>query len=342
MMGLTPPIEGGSQRHIYEISENLNNNVLTQRGSLCRNKISLPIIQKNNFLINVTFFIFCLIYTIKLLLIKKHKIIHIHENLLYLLAPILKLRYKVIITVHGITGFKFYDKNYLWFLFKLGLKTADLIISVSVTDKDKLKKEFDNVVYIPNGVDTSLYETINPKIDKKITFIGRIHKQKGVYYLLKAYQKLDTNFKLNLLAKENDYAEKLKKQFKNKNIKWRGFILDREKLFSEIASSYVLVYPSIWEALPWPALLEGLASGRPVIASNLEGMNQIFKNNKNIILVNPEDSEKLAEKISYLINNLKQAEEIGKKGKKLAEKFDWKIIAKKTKTQYNKLLSNKK
>ena len=46
MIGLTPGIEGGSQRHIYEISSRINCKVLTQRRSICKNKIEIPILSE--------------------------------------------------------------------------------------------------------------------------------------------------------------------------------------------------------------------------------------------------------------------------------------------------------
>src|SRR3989344_2001649 len=94
LIGLTPPEEGCSQRHIFEIAERINEvTVLTQQGSRCRKKIELPIINSSILLRNLTFFFMCCIYSIKLLLLEqKYDLIHIHENLLYLLAPFLSLK----------------------------------------------------------------------------------------------------------------------------------------------------------------------------------------------------------------------------------------------------------
>ncbi|MCX6748461.1 MAG: glycosyltransferase [Candidatus Pacearchaeota archaeon] len=311
MIGITPPIEGGSQRHIYEISSKINCQVLTQKGSICKNKIELPVLDNNQLLLNLT-----------------------------PLAILLKIRYKVVITVHGITGFKFYESKLLWFFFKQGLKLADLIISVSVNDKMLLDKEFSNVIYISNGVDLELYRNINPEIKKQITFVGRIHEQKGVVYLLEAFTlltKQNPDFELNIIGKINPLASSLKNQFSNPKIIWKGFILDRKILFKEIASSYALVYPSLWEALPWPALLEGLASGRPIVASDLQGMRKVFNNKKNILLCTPGNSKELAEKIQLLLKNKNMAEKVGKAGKNLSLRFDWQEIARKINSEYGKL-----
>ena len=201
-MGLTPPLEGGSERHIYELAvRNKNAVVLTQKGSDCLNKIELPVMNISSFLRNISFFMMCLLYSLKLLLVKKYDLIHIHDNLLYFLVPLLKLRYKVIVTIHGITGFHFYENKRLWFFFSTSLRFATHLISVSVNDKKLLDQTFKHVSYIPNGVDTGLYSTFKVPVEKKITFLGRIHEQKGLTYLLEAFtsfkKKYDTNNTLN-------------------------------------------------------------------------------------------------------------------------------------------------
>ncbi|MDO8459582.1 MAG: glycosyltransferase family 4 protein [Nanoarchaeota archaeon] len=335
MMGLTLPLPGGSERHIYEISSRMPNcTVLTQKGSSCKNKIELPVIKKTTFTRAISFLLVTSLYTFALILTpkKKYTVIHIHENLTYLLIPLLKLRYKVVVTVHGFQGFKFYDNKFLWFFFGNCLKLADKIVTHGYYETEVLQKVYREVKNIPDGVDLDLYKKINEKVQKKISFVGRIHEQKGISFLLDAFEKISKEFPeytLEILAKsEGHLYESLRKKHPNKNIIWRGFILDRDTLFADMCSSTLLVYPSMWEAIPWPALLEGLASGRPVIASHLYGMEKIFNDSKDIVLVKPGDSDALAKSIAKLLKDKKLAEEIGKQGKKTASSYDLESMAK--------------
>ncbi|PJB94465.1 hypothetical protein CO081_01215 [Candidatus Pacearchaeota archaeon CG_4_9_14_0_8_um_filter_35_24] len=350
MMGLTPPVEGGSERHIYEISSRIPESfVFTQKNSICQNKVTVPIYKKNNFFRNILFLLTSFVYSIVLLItpVKKYDLIHIHENLLYFLTPILKLRYKVIITVHGISGFRFFDNKLIWPAFRYCLSRANKIISVSVADVDNLKKEIENIKYIPNGVDLEFYSKIKPlKVQKKITFIGRIHKQKGTSNLLKAFQtfsKKYPGYNLQIIGKkEGNLYHELKTKYKSDKIIWKGFVSDRRILFKEASSSYLLVFPSIWEALPWPALLEGLGSGRPVIASDLPGMRKIFKDNTNIVLVKPSSVESLEKALIAMAKSPKKANQIGRNGKKTAKKYEWSKIALEVQNLYNTVLSDKR
>jgi glycosyltransferase involved in cell wall biosynthesis len=337
MMGLTPPLEGGSERHIYEISKRIENaTVFTQKDSICNNKIEVKVSKKSTFLRNISFFIKSFFYSLFLLFTfkKKYELIHIHENLLYFVAPILRLRYKIIITVHGIKGFKYYDNKFYWIFFRTVLRFADILIAVNLEDKILLEKYFKKVVYIPNGVDLSYYGNKKYKIENKITFIGRIHEQKGIIYLLKAFDSTKNqlkDFKLEIIGKEDEYANQLKKQFPDKNIIWRGFVSDRNLIAKYLCSSYCIVLPSLWEGLPL-TLFESLASGRPLILSDIPAFKSVINN--EAVFFKSQDSKDLADKILYLINNKETADKIAKKGLKLSEEYDWNKISEKLVSVY--------
>jgi len=320
MIGISPPEQGGSQRHIYEIASRLKADLLTQKGSSYKGKkIEIPVLNKSTFLRNISFMIFSFPAILALIFKKRHDIIHLHENFLYFYIPLLSLRYKVVTTVHGCKGFKFFDNKLLWQVYKSALKFSNRIIAVSMEDEKILKHYFRKVVYIPNGVDNSLYRN-KIKVEKKIIFIGRIHAQKGIYYLLKAFEEIKdklSEFKLEIIGKgEKEYETKLKEEFNDKRLIWRGFISDRKVIAESLQSAYMICLPSLWEGLPL-TLFEALASSRPVIASNLDVFRTIVQNNKSAVLFEPENVKELENAILYLAKNKKIAKKIGEEGKKL-------------------------
>lgn len=337
MMGFTPPEEGGSERHIYELSKRIPDcTVFTQKGSLCSKKKEISLlVNKPLFIRNLLFLFFSFLYSFTLLFKKKYKIVHVHENLLYLLIPLLKLRHHVIVTVHGINGFKFYDNKFLWFFFKFPLKFANKIIAVNTEDEKKLKTIFGKkVVYIPNGVDLSFYKQKSVKIENKITFIGRIHEQKGIIYLLKAFSELEnknSELKLEIIGKINDYALELKKLFPSKRIIWRGFMEDKSQIVKSLSSAYCITLPSLWEGLPL-TLFESLASGRPVIVSDIPAFKSVISS--QAIFCKPNDAQDLKNKIIFLMKNKLLAKKLGESGKKLSKNYDWEVIAKNTLSAY--------
>ncbi|MBU0977076.1 MAG: glycosyltransferase family 4 protein [Nanoarchaeota archaeon] len=336
LIGLTPPLEGGSERHIYEISSRMKNStVLTQKGSSCKRKIEVYTLNNSSFLRSISFFFSCLFYAIFLTFSKKqYSTIHVHENLLYFLIPLLSLRYKTVVTVHGIKGFKFYDVKFLWFFFRQALKSANQLIAVNKEDEKLLKHFFKKVSYIPNGVDHSAYENLHTAVKKKISFIGRIHEQKGLVYLLESFQTINKDFpdfSLEIIGEINDYAKELKKKFQNKNIIWRGYLSDRNEIIKSLSSAYCICLPSLWEGLPL-TLFEALAAGRPVILSDIPAFKSVIKD--EAIFFKCKETRDLTDKIESLLKNKKKGDEIGKKGEKLAMEYSWNKIAKRTENEY--------
>jgi len=338
-MGLTPPLEGGSERHIYEISSRIPRSVVfTQESSICKDKLSIPLIKRPQYLRSFMFLAFSFLYSFFLILTpkKKYDLIHLHENLLYFITPILKLRYEVVITVHGVKGFKFYDNKKLWKKFKKGLRKADKIIAVNEVDKALLEKELENVYYVPNGVDFTYYNQVNPKIENKIVFIGRIHEQKGLIYLLEAFDilaKKYSKFTLEIVGSENEYSNKLKEKFPNKRIIWRGYIRDRKKIARTLKSAYLIVLPSLWEGLPL-TLIESLASKRPVIVSDIPPFKSVI--NGEALLFKVKNTKDLVNKITNLLKDKKLSENTGKKGLALSKSYSWESIAEQTQDVYKK------
>lgn len=331
MMGLTPPLEGGSEQHIYELSSRIPNaDVFTQKGSICKKKTTVALPASPHLWRNLLFLIASFCYSIILICTPspRYRVIHIHENLLYVLAPLLSLRYKLVITVHGLKGFKFHDSPLLWPIFRGCLSFADQLIAVSKADEKLLEKHFDNVHYMPNGVNVSLYQATSARVEKKITFIGRIHEQKGIIYLLKAFDtfsKKQPDVKLVLIGKINAYAEQLQKQFPNQNIIWKGYVSDRQAIAHMLKSSYLVALPSLWEGLPL-TLFESLASGRPVLVSDIPAFKSVVSD-KEVFFTKAKDVKDIADKMVYAFANSEIVNAKGKSGLIIAKKYDWKSIA---------------
>ncbi len=343
IIGQTPPLEGGAQMHIYEVASRISSaDIATQKGSVFKNYISFNILKSPTLIREVTFFLNALFLSIKILVFKReYKLVHLHQNLCYFIAPLLRLRYKVVITVHGIHGFKFYDCKFFWFFFRNALSFANGIIAVNSEDEKELKKYFgDKVVYIPNGVNLSIYSKINPPVEDKIGFIGRIHEQKGIIYLLEAFhevEKVHPEFKLDIIGEVNDYAKQLQKKFPSKNIIWRGYLSDRKEIVKILKSSYCIALPSLWEGLPL-TLFEALASSRPVIVSDIPAFKSVLKD--EAIFYEVKNSKDLEKSIKLIIEDKSLAKAYGIKGKKLAEVYDWDNIAKKIQEIYSNAIKS--
>lgn len=321
IIGQTPPRIGGKEQYVHQISSKLDCDLLTQKGSQSKNKIEIPVFGKNRYLKSFSFAIFSFLFLLKNSINKKYKTIAIQESLLYFLPIFFSWRYSFITTLHGITGMKFYEKKIIWGIAKLALKKNKKVVCVGEPDYEKLRVELKNVVLIKNGVDlTEFDKEKNIKIEKKMTYIGRINFQKGVDLLIQAFKELPDKkgFKLNIIGKTEDSSfDQILKN--DKEILFLGEINDREKVVKELKSSYCLIFPSRFGEGLSLALLEQMASGRPIICSRLES-TKILKN--SALFFNPGDKGDLKAKMEYTIKNKIKIERLAKKSKKISKKYN--------------------
>jgi glycosyltransferase involved in cell wall biosynthesis len=193
---------------------------------------------------------------------------------------------------------------------------------------------------IPNGVnveDFNLSEDEMERVKAKyglnettIMFAGNVIPRKGVEYLIRAAEILnDEKILLLIVGNTNldrEYAEKVIDYAKKKriNAKFTGFV-PYEDLKALYKACDIFVLPSLEEGFGI-VLTEALASGKPLIGTNIGGILAQIKDGWNGFLVEPGDEKGLAERIRYLIENEEERIRMGKNSKKLAEEFDWKKI----------------
>ncbi len=81
-----------------------------------------------------------------------------------------------------------------------------------------------------------------------------------------------------------------------------------------------------------------MACGIPIVASNIGGIPDIIKDGENGLLVQPKDSEALADAIIYLLKNEGVRENMGKNGRKKVEDYSWERVAEETEKVYSSLM----
>jgi glycosyltransferase involved in cell wall biosynthesis len=157
-----------------------------------------------------------------------------------------------------------------------------------------------------------------------IVTVGRLCPLKGVHYLLEALEMIIPRHPHVMLYIVGDpvideyrnYQNELWKIIKrNKleaNVKFTGWRTDAMAI---TALMDILVHPSLSEGFCL-AVLEGMALGKPVVASRLGGLREAIIDGENGFLVAPGDVRSFAEKISILIDNKKLRESLGQAARK--------------------------
>lgn len=226
---------------------------------------------------------------------------------------------------------------------KVVLNNADAIIALSQNMKDDMQKISKKEVYIlPNGVDTTSFnESKNKSNDNttEIVYIGSLLPVKGVEYLIEAINILhQTHPKISLTivgdgSNRRSLEQIVKKHGLEQNIIFTGKI-SHEDVPNRLNSNDIFVLPSISEGMP-NVLLEAMAAGLPIVATNVGGIPDIVKNNKNGYLVEPKNPQQLAERIHFLIENTEIHRIISEQNQVDAQKYDWNNIITKLENIYS-------
>ena len=187
------------------------------------------------------------------------------------------------------------------------------------------------IVTISNGIDINRFRNITP-VDLSSTFsiddrvvkmliIGRLQPVKGHLDLLPVLAKLkNEGLKFHLLiigsGRLRDKIEGMVQELHLENcVTLAGF---RKDVPGILASSDVVLMPSLWEGLPL-SLLEAMVMGNAVVASAVGGIPDVIDDGENGFLFNPGDSDAMAEKIKKLIVDKHLRKLMGARAKKLVE-----------------------
>lgn len=221
---------------------------------------------------------------------------------------------------------------------KLIVQSSDRLIAVS---RSVMKHAIEDLgapsfktFVIPNGVNTRAYLPNTHKgKDVIVTFIGRLIGNKGPNYLIRAAPSILKNHpEVHFyIIGEGPLKDKLIKIATLRKLKDRvHFFGSVPDVLPFLQETTVFVRPSLTEGMSL-TVLEAMACGLPIVASNVEGNVEIIDNGKTGYLVPPADSKALAEAIIFLLDNRKIASEIGRSARKKTEKFyDWEQIADQT------------
>jgi glycosyltransferase involved in cell wall biosynthesis len=239
-----------------------------------------------------------------------------------------------------------YQKYYNTFFPKYAQK-AQKVITVSNYSKQDMIKEFllekDKVEVVFNGVNerfTTLEELEKTEIRKKYTngskyfiFLGSLHPRKNVVRLFNAFNSFclkNPNYKLLIVGEKMFWTENIKKAYesiKNKNaIIFTGH-LSQEELFKVVPAASCLLYISYFEGFGIP-LLEAMASGTPIITSNITAMPEIADN--AAIKVDPFSVEEITNAMHKICSDQQYSNQLVNHGFERVKFFSWDKTAAKT------------
>lgn len=198
-------------------------------------------------------------------------------------------------------------------------------------DKFLFQSEFTRDMFVKFGYDvkkTHIIENpydcknIQPNYDGKnyILYFGRLSNEKGIYTLLNAMKTLP-NLKLKIVGDGPEHNSYLNYVVENSicNVKFLGPKWDKE-LEPIIKDCKFVVVPSEWyEPSPY-VVLQAFSYGKPVVASNRGGLNDLIIHNENGLFFKAGDSNSLTEKIKFMLQDKNIVHKMGQNARMILEK----------------------
>ncbi len=192
---------------------------------------------------------------------------------------------------------------------------------------------------VPNGIDCERFSPSVRPIDERdddrvrILYVGRMDQRKGVPYLLKAIplaqRRLDARIELLLVGDGRMRSILFPKplDLHGAEIRTVGRV-DPDSLPRYYRSADIFCSPATGRESFGIVLLEAMASGVPVVASDIPGYRRVITHGIDGLLVRPKDPRALADAIVTLGANKSYGNELGARGRKKALQYDWPIVAK--------------
>jgi phosphatidylinositol alpha-mannosyltransferase len=270
---------------------------------------------------------------------ERFDVVHAHEPLMPALPPTI-LRYSDALnigTFHAHRG-SYYGYFYGRPVLKSVFANLDGRIAVSRAAKKFVQQYFQSrYTIIPNGVDYARFSTAEPLselMDRRpnVLFVGRPEKRKGLGYLIRAYPAIKNAFPQAriIVAGAGDWnRDRYHSYAESHGMTDILFIGEQpdDVLPSLYQSAQVFCSPAIGGESFGIVLLEAMAAGVPVVASDIEGYREVMSNGKQGLLVPPRDEQALAEAICRLLQDGPMRGEMATAGQAWAHHFAWPQVA---------------
>ena len=285
---------------------------------------------------------------------EKFDIIHLHEPLCPMLCTtVLRLSQTANVgTFHayGAIGYSLV-KPLNTILLKRWFRKLHGKIAVSKPAMELVNKHFPgDYTVIPNGVDLDCFSSGVSPIDEfgdgkiNILFVGRLEKRKGLDYLIEAHKHIKQeipNSRLIIVGPGTRLRNKYEKRVAQNGLKDVVFVgcVSHDELPRYYNTADIVCAPATGKESFGIVLLEAMALGKPVVASNIDGYASIMTHGAEGLLVPPKDEKALAQALLSLMESKSLRQQMGVRGRLTVADYDWKRVVQKVLDYYVKVLN---
>ncbi|MFC2034248.1 glycosyltransferase family 4 protein [Chloroflexota bacterium] len=286
---------------------------------------------------------------------EKFDIVHLHEPFMPMLcSAVLRFSDSVNIgTFHACDGWPGYrlGRPITTIMLDRRARNLDGKIAVSKPALDfasKFVPGYYNI--IPNGININHFSPDVTPISKycdgkkNILFLGRLERRKGLNYLIKAYQQVKKEIpdsRLIIVGPGTRPRQKFEKWTKRNGLKDVVFIgyASYEDLPRYYKTADIYCSPATGRESFGIVLLEAMAVGKPIVASNIAGYASVLTHGEEGILVPPKNIGELAQALISLLKDDSLRKQMGEKGLLTAKKYSWEQVSQRVFDYYIKIIN---
>ena len=205
---------------------------------------------------------------------------------------------------------------------------------------------------IPNGIDMEQFSLDVPPIEefcdgkKNILFLGRLEFRKGVNYLLKAYLQVKPEIPNSRLIIAGP-GTRLRKRYEKwvrlhrleNDVIFVGFVSESDKP-RYYKTADVFCAPATSRESFGIVLLEAMAMGKPIVATNIDGYANVVSHGEDGFLVPPQNAKELAEALIHMLSDENIGQQMAIKGRQKAVEYNWEDITQRICNFYEKVLDD--
>jgi len=212
-------------------------------------------------------------------------------------------------------------------------------IAVSNTARQFVESYFPgDYTVIPNGINLEWWQQPAKPIERfadgrpNVLFLGRLENRKGLKYLIRAFQQVRQEVpKARLIVAGEG---RLRKGFERYvwqhdlegDVFFTGFIPadERRRYF---ATADVFCAPSTGQESFGIVLLEAMACGKAIVASNIDGYRDVVTNRREALLVPVKNEDAIASALVELLSNPVRRQELAERGRQTVQQYSWSRVA---------------
>jgi len=209
---------------------------------------------------------------------------------------------------------------------------------------------------IPNGIDIEHWD--DPDIQPlpqfggttNILFVGRTDKRKGLSVLIRAFGIVNArnpDTRLIIVGPDSRQRRRYETSVRNAGLRGITFVdggadgISYDELPRYHRSAHIFCSPATGHESQGYVLLEALAAGLPVVASNIDGYASVITHSVDGLLVRPKDAMALADALTALVRNPRRRATLAAAGRQRVEEYGWPRVAQQVVSYYERLLDQR-